>query len=280
VDGSLARGLKSPTSGLLSDLIRIRALEVFQIQNFSNVVWSVDNLAPRGRFTICALVSTCESTFQQMDTTAYLKRQGWKGDGHSLDHGGRGIRKPLLVSKKIDVLGVGLNKHAAVSDQWWMRAFDEGLKSLGSGNDTALANVQKHGIHLGSLYSRFVKGEGVAGTIGQNPQTGGQLSNTPLPSAALEGNIVVKRELSLEAQRQESRSNIAHLQYKLKKAKEKHEKANRKSESSMKGNNAEKRVQRSKKLKMAAQKLDKANKRLQKAQRKHDKLMDSNTSAG
>jgi nucleolar protein TMA23 len=215
-----------------------------------------------------------------MDTTAYLKRQGWKGDGHSLDHSGRGIRKPLLVSKKIDVLGVGLNKHAAVSDQWWMRAFDEGLKSLGSGKDTALANVQKHGIHLGSLYSRFVKGEGVAGTIGQNPQTGGQLSDTPLPSTALGGTIVVKTELSLEAQILESQSNIAHLQWKLKKAKEKHLKASRKSESFSKDGNAEKRTQRINKLKIAAQKLDKATKKLRKAQRKHEKLLASTTSAG
>ena len=40
-----------------------------------------------------------------MDASSYLKRHGWRGDGHSLDHTGRGIRKPLLVSKKVDVLG-------------------------------------------------------------------------------------------------------------------------------------------------------------------------------
>jgi nucleolar protein TMA23 len=161
-----------------------------------------------------------------------------------------------------------------------MRAFDEGLKSLGSGKDTALANVQKHGIHLGSLYSRFVKGEGVAGTIGQSLQPGDQLGNTPLPSTALGGTIVVKTELSCEAQILESQSNIAHLQWKLKKAKEKHEKASRKSEASSKGGDAEKQAQRRIKLKAAAQRLDKATKKLQKAQRKHDNLLKSEASAG
>ncbi|EGP92646.1 uncharacterized protein MYCGRDRAFT_65191 [Zymoseptoria tritici IPO323] len=101
-----------------------------------------------------------------MDANAYLKRHGWRGDGHSLDTTNRGIRKPLLVSKKIDVLGVGLNKHAAVSDQWWMRAFDEGLKNLGTDKKSTLSTVREHGIHLGGLYGRFVKGETVEGTIG------------------------------------------------------------------------------------------------------------------
>ena len=101
-----------------------------------------------------------------MDASAYLRNQGWRGAGHSLDHTDRGITKPLLVSKKIDVLGLGLNKHKAVSDQWWMRAFDQGLKSLGTGQESALAQVQKHGVHRGGLYANFVKGERFEGSIG------------------------------------------------------------------------------------------------------------------
>ncbi|EMC99301.1 hypothetical protein BAUCODRAFT_53708, partial [Baudoinia panamericana UAMH 10762] len=101
-----------------------------------------------------------------MDTGAYLRKQGWLGDGHSLDHTGKGIKRPLLVSKKVDVLGVGLNKHTAVSDQWWLRAFDQGLKALGTGQESVLSQVQKHGVSRGGLYGRFVKGDGVPGTIG------------------------------------------------------------------------------------------------------------------
>ena len=100
----------------------------------------------------------------------YLRKQGWRGDGHSLDHTDRGIKKALLVSKKVDVLGVGLNKHAAVSDQWWLRAFDQGLKSLGTGAETTLGQVQKHGVSRGGLYGRFVQGEKIPGSIGQSLQ--------------------------------------------------------------------------------------------------------------
>lgn len=103
----------------------------------------------------------------KMNASQYLKKHGWQGTGHSLDGNGRGLKKPLLVSKKVDVLGVGLNKHAAVSDQWWLRAYDQGLQTLGTGQESALAQAQKHGVNRGGLYGRFVKGEGVPGTLGQ-----------------------------------------------------------------------------------------------------------------
>ena len=102
-----------------------------------------------------------------MDASQYLKNHGWQGSGHSLDGNGRGLKKPLLVSKKVDVLGVGLNKHAAVSDQWWLRAYDQGLQTLGTGKESALAQAQKHGVNRGGLYGRFVKGEGMPGSIGE-----------------------------------------------------------------------------------------------------------------
>lgn len=121
-----------------------------------------------------------------MDAQAYLRKQGWRGSGHSLDHTNRGITKPLLVSKKVDVLGVGLNKHAAVSDQWWLRAFDAGLQSLGTGKESALAQVQKHGVNRGGLYGRFVKGEGVPGTFGTSVESSTATSavGSPKPEAA------------------------------------------------------------------------------------------------
>jgi hypothetical protein len=119
-----------------------------------------------------------------MDASAYLRKQGWRGDGHSLDHSNRGIKKPLLVSKKVDVLGVGLNKHTTVSDQWWLRAFDQGLKKLGTGEQSALSQIQKHGVYRGGLYANFIKGERLEGSIGDSStlptptSTGG--ANTPV----------------------------------------------------------------------------------------------------
>ncbi|PNS19475.1 hypothetical protein CAC42_7319 [Sphaceloma murrayae] len=103
-----------------------------------------------------------------MDAKAYLRRHGWKGTGHSLHpHKTSSLKRPLLVSRKVDVLGVGINKNDSVSDQWWLRAFDSSLKNMGTGQTSVLANVREHGIKRGGLYGRFVKGEVVEGTIGR-----------------------------------------------------------------------------------------------------------------
>jgi nucleolar protein TMA23 len=102
-----------------------------------------------------------------MNASQYLKNHGWQGTGHSLDGNGRGLKKPLLVSKKVDVLGVGLDRHAAVTAQWWLNAYDQGLKNLGSGKESALAQAQRVGVNRAGLYTRFVKGEGMPGSIGQ-----------------------------------------------------------------------------------------------------------------
>lgn len=69
-----------------------------------------------------------------MDAAAYLKSHGWRGLGYSLDKADRGISRPLLISHKNDALGVGKQK-TLVADQWWMRAFDEGLKNIGTGKE-------------------------------------------------------------------------------------------------------------------------------------------------
>jgi nucleolar protein TMA23 len=69
-----------------------------------------------------------------MDAGAFLRKQGWKGSGHSLDRHGRGLKKPLLIAHKQDQLGLGKRKAAhSVDDQWWMRAFDESLQNIGTG---------------------------------------------------------------------------------------------------------------------------------------------------
>lgn len=126
-----------------------------------------------------------------MDATAYLTRQGWLGAGHSLHPTGRGIRKPLLVSRKLNVLGVGKKKHDAHADQWWARAFDNGLKNLEVGRseskgatesvkggawgqlDTLKAGGQKWA-GTGGLYAGFVRGEGLSGTITPEAMRDGQ----------------------------------------------------------------------------------------------------------
>ncbi|TKA58956.1 hypothetical protein B0A49_11901 [Cryomyces minteri] len=102
-----------------------------------------------------------------MDASAYLQRHGWRGSGHSLDRTGNGLKKPLLISKKVDVLGVGIKKHD-VSDQWWMRAFDNSLKELGSGQKSTLQQVREGGVKKGGLYGFFIRGQGVPGTLSED----------------------------------------------------------------------------------------------------------------
>ncbi|KAF2177691.1 hypothetical protein K469DRAFT_643934, partial [Zopfia rhizophila CBS 207.26] len=120
-----------------------------------------------------------------MDATVYLQKQGWRGEGHSLDHCGRGIKKPLLIAHKRDQLGLGKKKAAHnVSDQWWMRAFDESLKTFGTGQESALSQVRKSGINRGGLYGFFVKGEGLVGTISNTEESSAaeaSNSNTSTP---------------------------------------------------------------------------------------------------
>jgi hypothetical protein len=71
-----------------------------------------------------------------MNAEAYLRKQGWQGSGHSLDQSGRGIKKPLLIAHKNDQLGLGKKKAAhTTDDQWWLRAFDQSLQSIGTGKD-------------------------------------------------------------------------------------------------------------------------------------------------
>ena len=117
-----------------------------------------------------------------MDTSAYLSKQGWLGTGHPLHPNGRGIKKPLLVSQKPNVLGIGKKKHDAHADQWWVRAFDSSLKSLDVGKDettedTVNVTTGEFGAQdmikaggakwagKGGLYAGFVKGATLGGTL-------------------------------------------------------------------------------------------------------------------
>lgn len=77
-----------------------------------------------------------------MNAEAYLRKQGWQGSGHSLDLTGRGIKKPLLIAHKQDQLGLGKKKAAyTTDDQWWMRAFDESLQNIGTGQEVRACRI-------------------------------------------------------------------------------------------------------------------------------------------
>ncbi|KAF2493948.1 hypothetical protein BU16DRAFT_562905 [Lophium mytilinum] len=118
-----------------------------------------------------------------MDASAVLTRHGWRGAGHSLDPHNRGLAKPLLVSSKRDLSGVGARSKAVrTSDQWWARALDEGLRELGTGKTTTLQTVREKGVNQGGLYGFFVRGQGLEGTLSNSEVS------TPPTSASTSGN--------------------------------------------------------------------------------------------
>ncbi|CZT04447.1 hypothetical protein WAI453_011501 [Rhynchosporium graminicola] len=114
-----------------------------------------------------------------MDAHALLTSQGWRGTGNSLHPTSNtiGLSRPLLVSKKVDNLGIGKKQHRT-SDMWWMNAFDSSLKGLDTSKEGQVVQtvtsggldmVQKAGAKWvgskGGLYASFVRGEGLGGTI-------------------------------------------------------------------------------------------------------------------
>jgi hypothetical protein len=125
-----------------------------------------------------------------MNAEGLLRKQGWRGAGFSLDQSDRGIKKPLLISHKQDQLGLGKKKAShTTDDQWWMRAFDESLQNLGTGQKTTLSQIQEKGINRGGLYGFFVKGEGLQGSIGDETSaptsdTTTRLRRTRVPTIA------------------------------------------------------------------------------------------------
>lgn len=148
-----------------------------------------------------------------MDTTAYLTRHGWLGAGHSLHPSGHGIKKPLLVSKKSNVLGIGKKQHDVHADQWWARAFDATLKDLNVNTHGSSAKVEKVAFSTGAkhsemvgrmggkwaadvgLYGAFIRGQGLDGTI--SPETiEGTIGNRA--ESMEEENVGVKRKRTRE----------------------------------------------------------------------------------
>jgi nucleolar protein TMA23 len=131
-----------------------------------------------------------------MNAHALLTSQGWRGTGHSLHptNDKTGLSRPLLVSRKDNVLGVGKKQHRT-SDMWWMNAFDSSLKGLDTSKQgTVVQTVTSGGLDMVSrgggkfvgqkgLYSSFVRGECLSGTIGEESSEGStpQTSGTRTP---------------------------------------------------------------------------------------------------
>lgn len=75
-----------------------------------------------------------------MNAYRHLQGLGWRGSGFSLDTTDRGLKKPLLISRKSDSRGVGSKTPAArQADHWWLTAYDSALSTLGDKNQVRLS---------------------------------------------------------------------------------------------------------------------------------------------
>lgn len=132
-----------------------------------------------------------------MDARALLTSQGWRGSGHSLHKtdDSIGLAKPILVSRKTNTLGIGRKNHVT-SDQWWLNAFDEQLKSLDTSNKTSIVQTKKNtkldslltagaGKYKGAnaLYACFVSGGLLEGSLNWKSE-GESTDATPEAEAA------------------------------------------------------------------------------------------------
>ncbi|EYE99032.1 uncharacterized protein EURHEDRAFT_408269, partial [Aspergillus ruber CBS 135680] len=107
-----------------------------------------------------------------MDAQAYLLRHGWAGPGNPLNpsrrlgpHAGLGLSKPILVARRSGNEGVGKKTTKDPTNQWWLRGFEDALKGVGQ-EDGVGDGGRKPNALTSELYRFFVRGEGMAGTIG------------------------------------------------------------------------------------------------------------------
>ncbi|KAG6368714.1 hypothetical protein INS49_002927 [Diaporthe citri] len=132
-----------------------------------------------------------------MDARALLTSQGWRGTGHSLHKSDDsiGLARPILASRKDNTRGIGRKSHVT-SDQWWLNAFDEQLKSLDTSNKTSIVQTKKNtkldglltagaGKYKGAnaLYACFVSGGMLEGSLKWDPE-GESTDATPEAEAA------------------------------------------------------------------------------------------------
>ncbi|KAI1209170.1 uncharacterized protein F4807DRAFT_99020 [Annulohypoxylon truncatum] len=120
-----------------------------------------------------------------MNAHALLTAQGWRGTGHSLHptSDDTGLKHHLLIKRNEEGRGLGSKKDHK-QEAWWLNAFDQALKGIDTKSGTmkqtlrggALEKITAKGAgkYTGTrgLYSSFVKGGMMEGTVGVSLVTG------------------------------------------------------------------------------------------------------------
>ncbi|KAF1346430.1 hypothetical protein EJ07DRAFT_160462 [Lizonia empirigonia] len=130
----------------------------------------------------CAKTSTPQKKFEEertifvqstsatttMNAEAYLRKQGWQALVTPLDCEGRGIKKPLLIAHKQDQLGLERRRRLT--------------RPTTSGGCSTLSQDSEEGINRGGLYGFFVRGESIAGTLGDSDSSAAPTDASAAPS--------------------------------------------------------------------------------------------------
>lgn len=219
-----------------------------------------------------------------MDARLYLKSYGWQ-DGHALKNGG--IKKPILVKHKKDKKGLGSDGNDA--DVWWERLFDGQLKTLDVNNSTKGVSFETNTMEtenhlrrsMSPLYKMFVKGEGLAGTVGKTDNA--HLKSSKIDSEkAIEQTEIIMKKAKKEAKVHKDKSKSTKSKdektdkadkKKLKDSKkEKKDKKDKKEKKEVKESPAEKKHKKEKSSSKAKKELDKKSKlELKSKKRSRDK---------
>ncbi|KAI1774773.1 hypothetical protein F4818DRAFT_72717 [Hypoxylon cercidicola] len=121
-----------------------------------------------------------------MNAHAILTGQGWRGTGHTLHPTSdtHGLAHHLLIKRNDDGSGLGHKKADHKAEAWWLNAFDQALKGIDTKSGTmkqtlkggALEKITTKGAgkYTGTrgLYSSFVRGGLMEGTVGLNVVSG------------------------------------------------------------------------------------------------------------
>ncbi|EMG49024.1 hypothetical protein G210_0304 [Candida maltosa Xu316] len=229
-----------------------------------------------------------------MNASVYLQSFGWK-EGEALQKGG--LKKPILVKHKKDTKGLGHDSND--SDMWWEKLFDGQLKNLEVNNDSKNGNVtfetnndevvntfQKS---ISPLYKMFVKGEGLAGTVGKTDHTKEKHREISSKAALKEMEKLTSGEKSLNGvvkkDKKEKKDKKDKKEMKDKKEKKDKKEEKEKSESKEKKDKKEKKAKSEKKDKKdkklvssTKDKKDKKDKSLVKEKSKSKRKLESDES--
>ncbi|KIW09006.1 uncharacterized protein PV09_00903 [Verruconis gallopava] len=155
-----------------------------------------------------------------MDARKHLRGLGWKGEGHAIGKNSNGLTKPLLITHKYNNHGLGAkSQKEKQADQWWLNAFDNALKDIGTGRESSLYKIKENSGSNG-LYRFFVRGPGLEGTF---DNSGGDSTGTSTPTEGqtLENSTVTMSVADLQNSHKMSGSDKKTLKKERKEKKEK-----------------------------------------------------------